>query len=59
MIELKAGEYFLALEPERGGSIARFGWRGQDLMRPTCGPSVLDVACFPLVPFSNRIAHGR
>lgn len=28
-------------------------------MRPACGPSVLDAACFPLVPFSNRIAHGR
>ena len=28
-------------------------------MRATCGPSVLDTACFPLVPFSNRIANGR
>lgn len=28
-------------------------------MRPACGPSILDVACFPLVPFSNRIAGGR
>jgi aldose 1-epimerase len=28
-------------------------------MRPFAGGSVLDTACFPLVPFSNRIAHGR
>lgn len=59
MIELSAGEYRLALAPERGGSILDFRWRGEALMRPVCGPSILDVACFPLVPFSNRIAHGR
>lgn len=28
-------------------------------MRETTGPGILDVACFPLVPFSNRIADGR
>ena len=57
-IELAAGDYRLVLEPGRGGSIARFDWRGQALFRPTCGPLILDTACFPLVPFSNRIAHG-
>lgn len=59
MIELAAGPYRLALEPERGGSIARFEHEGAALLRPTCGPSMLDTACFPLVPFSNRIANGR
>jgi aldose 1-epimerase len=39
--------------------LARFDWRGEPLLRPTCGPSILDTACFPLVPFSNRIANGR
>ncbi|MBW8785550.1 MAG: aldose 1-epimerase [Novosphingobium sp.] len=58
-MDLSAGDYRLVLAPERGGSILRFDWRGEPLMRPVCGPSVLDVACFPLVPFSNRIAHGR
>lgn len=28
-------------------------------MRPSVGEGILDVACFPLVPFSNRIAGGR
>lgn len=28
-------------------------------MRRAAGASVLDAACFPLVPFPNRIAHGR
>lgn len=58
MLELAAGDYRLVLEPERGGSIARFDWHGEPLLRPTCGASILDTACFPLVPFSNRIAHG-
>lgn len=47
------------MAPERGGSILAFEWRGQPLMRPTHGAGILDVACFPLVPFSNRIAGGR
>ena len=58
-IDLTAGDYRMALEPARGGSVARFDWRGEPLFRPTCGPSILDTACFPLVPFSNRIAQGR
>jgi aldose 1-epimerase len=59
VLELAAGDYRLVLQPERGGSVAGFHWRGKPVFRPACGPSVLDSACFPLVPFSNRIAHGR
>lgn len=59
MVELAAGDYRLTAAPERGGAILRLDWRGQPLMRPACGPSILDAACFPLVPFSNRIANGR
>jgi aldose 1-epimerase len=58
-IELAAGEYRLELDPKRGGSLLRFDWRGEPVMRSACGPSILDAACFPLVPFSNRIADGR
>lgn len=58
MIALEAGDYRLELDPARGGSILRCDWRGQPLMRPVCGSSIFDVACFPLVPFSNRIANG-
>ena len=56
---LSAGDYRLDLTPAAGGSIAQFEWRSEPLFRPTCGPSILDTACFPLVPFSNRIAFGR
>ena len=59
MIELNAGDYRLVLAPRSGGSIARLDWRGLPLLRPARGRAILDSACFPLVPFSNRIAHGR
>jgi aldose 1-epimerase len=58
-LRLSAGDYLLELAPERGGSILRLDWRGQSLLRQACGPAITDTACFPLVPFSNRIAHGR
>lgn len=54
--------------PERGGSIARLTLDGPDgavdLLRPASGwalrhGSAADMGCFPLVPFSNRIAGGR
>ncbi len=56
---LEAGRYSLALDPWNGGSITRFEWNGVPLFRTSLGPSILDQACFPLVPFSNRIALGR
>jgi aldose 1-epimerase len=59
VLELAAGDYRLVLQPEIGGSVAGFHWRDEPVFRPACGPSVLDAACFPLAPFSNRIAHGR
>src|SRR5947209_7338157 len=59
LIELTAGDYRLVLAPEIGGAIARFDWQRQPLMRAGFGRSVLEAACFPLVPFSNRIAYGR
>ena len=59
MQELAAADYRLTVAPERGGSILRFDWRGLPIMRPVCGPEITDVGCFPLVPFSNRIANGR
>jgi aldose 1-epimerase len=60
-IALERGETRVVIEPSIGGSIARFTWRGRDVLR--CAPentrSPLDMACFPLVPFANRIAYGR
>lgn len=64
-IELRHGPLVCLISPEHGGSILRFALDRPggmvDLMRPTPpgARSPLDMACFPLVPFSNRIAHGR
>jgi aldose 1-epimerase len=56
---ITAGDYYLELQPHIGGSIARFDWRGKPIMRPTGGTAITDSACFPMVPFCNRIAFGR
>jgi len=59
-IGLRAGELSLAVAPEWGGSLASFCLGDVPLMarawRPAGGPP---LCSFPLVPFSNRIAHGR
>ena len=65
-VELHSGKLELALSPSVGGSIGRFDWIGDD-DRPTpvmrgChsgSTNVLEAACFPLVPFVNRIRASR
>ncbi len=63
-IELAAGDLRLTLEPETGGAIAAFTWRGADLLRPVADPRLAAqhgraVAAYPLIPYANRIAWGR
>ena len=58
MIELDVGDYHLELRPESGGVVSRFDWRGGPVFRPALGDAPLESSCFPLVPFSNRIANG-
>lgn len=64
MLTLQSGESSLVLAPEAGGAIV--GWtfgRFPLLRRPdpdaVVSGNVRGLGCFPLVPFSNRIAHGR
>jgi hypothetical protein len=59
MLRLAAGDYALTLAPERGGAVLDFDWRGEPLMRPICGPDVLDAPYRPLVPFSLGIVEER
>jgi aldose 1-epimerase len=52
----------LTLDPYRGGAIRELSSRGQDVLRPTpadAGDDPFDMACFPMVPFVNRVAGGR
>lgn len=65
-IDLHSGNLILSLSPSVGGSIARF-----DCIAPGAGriplmrgchsgsTNVLEAACFPLVPFVNRIRGSR
>lgn len=63
LLSLRAGRLALDLAPQAGGSIARFTVDGAiDLLRPQPAHGLArgsESACYPLVPFSGRIAHGR
>jgi aldose 1-epimerase len=48
------------LAPELGGAIAALTHNCRPVLRSATGlDDVLQTACFPLVPFANRIAEGR
>jgi len=51
----------LELSPGLGGAVTALSCRGVDWLRrtPDEARDVLQTACFPLVPFANRIAGGR
>ena len=62
-LTLVAGEAIAKIVPDVGGAIASFRWRGRDILRPTppdalAGGDVRRLACYPLVPYSNRIANA-
>lgn len=61
---LAAGDARVELAPAVGGAIAGFTFRGRDVLRRTdaaarAGRLVRGHACYPLVPYSNRIAQGQ
>lgn len=57
---LAAGDLRVEVAPAVGGSVARFDRGGQALLRPAPdgADDVLAMACFPLVPYCNRIRGG-
>lgn len=61
MIELTAGAWRAALRPEIGGCLAALGRDGVPVLRTMAHEAdhALQSACFPLVPYCNRIAAGR
>ncbi|HEX2802925.1 MAG TPA: aldose 1-epimerase [Sphingomicrobium sp.] len=64
LLTLVTGSLELELSPSIGGAISNFTWTGggcrAPILRKSHSPleNVLDAACFPLVPFSNRIRGG-
>jgi aldose 1-epimerase len=64
LVTLTHGPLQLDLAPEVGGSIAGFRRDGVAILRETPGEAIADglvrqMACYPLIPYSNRIAEGR
>ncbi len=64
MIELTAGDATLLICPALGGSVGGWTRRGTAIFRATpaealAGTNSRLLSCFPLIPFSNRIAWGR
>jgi aldose 1-epimerase len=60
-LRLTTGPAILELLPALGGTILRYDWHGVPVLRPTDGiPTASRVtACYPLVPYSNRIAGAQ
>lgn len=57
---LKNEKVELHLAPEQGGAVASFRWSGLDIFHTRqASPGALAMGCFPLAPFSGRIAQGR
>lgn len=60
--ELRAGDLRLVVRPDLGGSLAGLWWRDTPVLRsadPLALDNTRDAANFPLVPYSNRIAHRQ
>src|SRR5205085_4727354 len=61
-IELKAGDLRLAVRADLGGSIAGL-WLGDVPVMRSTEAAALDAsrqsACYPLVPYSNRLGYRR
>ena len=63
-LDLARGAARVALLPHVGGAIAAFSWRDVDVLRPMpdearATGNVRLAACYPLVPYSNRIRDAR
>ncbi len=61
LIGLTAEDWRASVAPEQGGAILSLDWRGQPVFRatPEGATDMLETACFPLVPYANRIADAR
>jgi aldose 1-epimerase len=59
---LRNADSRVTLDAAHGGGVREFSWHGQDIFRPAASAADQDpfsLACFPLVPYANRIANGR
>lgn len=61
VVRLRAGDWRASLTPGLGGAILDLSLHGRSVLRPTPkgATDLLETACFPLVPYANRIADAR
>lgn len=63
-IELSAGDWRTSIAPAIGGSLLSLTFKGEPILRPTPEQAIAagDVrltAGYPMIPYANRIDHGR
>jgi len=63
-VALAGGECVLQIAPHIGSAWTSLAWRGQPVLRETPAAAIAEgnvrlTACYPLVPYSNRIAAAR
>ncbi len=59
---LRNADIRVTVDAAQGGAIREFSWRDVAILRPAAAGKNSDpfsTSCFPLVPYANRIAHGR
>lgn len=61
MIRLQAEAWSATVSPALGGAILDLEHAGRPIFRPTPADAtaILQTACFPLIPYANRVAGGR
>jgi aldose 1-epimerase len=64
MLCLRHGRHSLVVAPGNGASIVGWSHGGRPILRPVRPEAAVfgdpqAMGCFPLVPYCNRIAHGR
>lgn len=61
-VVLRQEDVTIILDPTRGGAVREFSKNGRHLFRPTppnAGDDLFLHACFPMVPYANRISNGH
>jgi len=60
-VRITSGDWSMTAAPDRGGAVLSLTHGGRDILRPTApgADDPLAMACFPLVPYANRIGFGR
>ncbi len=64
ILQLQQGDSAVTLCPEIGGAVARFTWRGHDILRRAPDTAIIErlvrqMGVYPMVPYSNRIGQAK